>query len=1760
MTTSFHELYQLYQKSRQPRRSSFDDLYEQYNASKGITAPLGQPQTPSAITPELRNQLAVQQGYPALRQAPPEDKSLVRKGIEYLLDFFGKEAPPVQMTPEQRARAVVELEAGLEGIPVSEYREGSEIPEQISANFVNAFLAGLPGALEKALTGEGLAPPPTTTGGKIGAGIGELGGFIAGVPGGVTKGVAGALMPATGKLALPSFKQAGTIGEKLVNIAMRSIATAGGLGAGYGVRNIGEALEEPTLTEAAKSTGQALSEGAGTGAVFGVAGHIPNRIARIAAGIGMLEAERATDLKAPIFDDRPIEEKVYDIAQSIFFLWNKHGTPILTNIESRVNDYAKNPTADTPVKLIEYAAKEWQTKEVVPRSRTIKMGRGQISTPEEAFPTPDELKPITPQPTLQPRIEGGMQRPAALPPGQGFVMREPSINRQLISQKGQAISQTPQLPPGQGFQTIGEPFTPPPPVKPAVPGPAQKSADVFAKEFATIQGPKGKELLEQRLGAEQGVKPSDSQVESILNQIVPGHNFRFEGFGEKGVAPEGYSFHAENTESPIHGSSIAVPDLAPDTIRKTIEDRIKLYESTNERVYNEELNEYNKLQKKAKDEGHTEQDIRAVESEADSVEPPPQEAGVRPETRPEVSQARPAAEKQPVVPKQAIPPTEKAVEGVNLTRVKEYKGREGDRKHITRVEEGTVDPNLISHLKGEMGEVRGEHRNRTGEKWEEFKEDIKKNGIKEAIFILKDPGKEAVISEGNHRLDAAIELGMKEVPVEIRYFGHSERTGLAYKKLKPKTAAQLKAEGEALDREIAEAAKEVEAPKLAAIGGAKAVPAPKQEPPKPKEKPEHGYAWIDNQKRPIYDANKITRGKNKGKYRVTLALGKEKIVPAEDIEKFPEKKAEAKPVLAKKPKKTLPDKTKPKAVPSKKEKAKKPKKAKPASDIFKSERGSLDIDIDDIKKGVKNLKLNLPKKDMSLIEQWTALPTWVSDKYGKDYKPIQDVIDNRFRNKNIIRNQYTKELLESWGPLSKAEIKKVGDMLWKGDQLGMVLKKSGLSKLNERERKAYLVTREILDYIWFEDRPGLMKELEVSDSDIQKFRNEAGRQIGYMPHPREGRYFVRAKKADKVLHREHFHDIIATLTKRTPVPLGPKTKLKVRKIEKMFDDAIIEYGENTKDLAESAYFDVSPEVTQELLNAAIKRAEGTPEQKEKLKKAMSKAVSDIFKIRGFMSHAVERQKIPGFDKSNWQDAVLSYVSSWAGYKSKLIAAREMWDAWGNIDWKGKERLRAFADKQVRDTFANDTLTDRAIDKARALLFRQFLSGNVKSAALQLTQNYIAAVPRLTIETNWAGVKIQNQMIRAAKDILTTIPGPGWEKRRQLKQSKRLSKEEARAINRARENGIISTQTTDELLGQKLGKFGSKLQKVDATLAWMFRNAELYNRETTFLASFRIGKKQGKTYEQAADFAEKIIDETHFRYGKLNLPAITRGDYKALRAPYAFRHFVRNLFHLWGKLGSRTGMRGKWGLAKSFAALLFFGGAMAWPFIETIDWAYSKITGKSLLSEIADMAGKWSKYALYGAPGGALDIDITGSLGTDIPTSAEDILGAPTEWVKRSKQTAEDVKAGDMPRAVEDFPLMPTFARNVAKAIRLKERGLEKRSGAPVMDDDYEKIKLTTKEAAQQAIGFRPPKLSEHYRRGQSERLVEKYWQDKKSEIVKRWVIARNRGKSTDKMRDEIDDYNYSKPDFIPAITRADLRRRVVPRRSKRKSLMREVIK
>jgi 8-oxo-dGTP pyrophosphatase MutT (NUDIX family)/GNAT superfamily N-acetyltransferase len=112
-----------------------------------------------------------------------------------------------------------------------------------------------------------------------------------------------------------------------------------------------------------------------------------------------------------------------------------------------------------------------------------------------------------------------------------------------------------------------------------------------------------------------------------------------------------------------------------------------------------------------------------------------------------------------------------ALEGQN------YEGTTGNERHITRNESGDLPTDVVRHMPGVRGEMPGEHRNRQGQAWEDFKSDIARNGIRDPIFVTVDHGQRPRISEGNHRRDAAVELGLSHIPAEVRYFGHAEQQG-----------------------------------------------------------------------------------------------------------------------------------------------------------------------------------------------------------------------------------------------------------------------------------------------------------------------------------------------------------------------------------------------------------------------------------------------------------------------------------------------------------------------------------------------------------------------------------------------------------------------------------------------------------------------------------------------------------------------------------------------------------------------------------------------------------------------------------------------------------------------------------------------------------------------------------------------------------------------------------------------------------------------
>jgi len=110
------------------------------------------------------------------------------------------------------------------------------------------------------------------------------------------------------------------------------------------------------------------------------------------------------------------------------------------------------------------------------------------------------------------------------------------------------------------------------------------------------------------------------------------------------------------------------------------------------------------------------------------------------------------------------------------------KGWTGGKNDITRQDKGQIDPRLIAHIPGANNEQELFARRSTGrmtrEEWEAFKLDLTKNGMEWPITIFKEKDGTVHVWEGNHRLVAALEMGWALAPIEVRYFGNSQRMGL----------------------------------------------------------------------------------------------------------------------------------------------------------------------------------------------------------------------------------------------------------------------------------------------------------------------------------------------------------------------------------------------------------------------------------------------------------------------------------------------------------------------------------------------------------------------------------------------------------------------------------------------------------------------------------------------------------------------------------------------------------------------------------------------------------------------------------------------------------------------------------------------------------------------------------------------------------------------------------------------------------------------
>ena len=664
-----------------------------------------------------------------------------------------------------------------------------------------------------------------------------------------------------------------------------------------------------------------------------------------------------------------------------------------------------------------------------------------------------------------------------------------------------------------------------------------------------------------------------------------------------------------------------------------------------------------------------------------------------------------------------------------------------------------------------------------------------------------------------------------------------------------------------------------------------------------------------------------------------------------------------------------------------------------------------------------------------------------------------------------------------------------------------------------------------------------LRESKLPKNVIDTYRSSMGSVHNYFPHVRFGDHSIRVLDGEgNVLERRHFFG--------TKLTADAKAAKILEELKAKYGDSIkdVEYGK-LQDLSEEVFeFPMRTADMEKVLQEALNSTGIDGDIKKKLLRAMEQQVSDLFKARGFGQHMMRRNNIAGYEMEDIGKVLFTYCSGQYGWLTKMDAAMKFGEALAKVDAKKKPRLYAWAKNYVMDMLRNADRLDALVDTAKNLMFLNFLGGNFKTAAVNLTQNLITGYPRLGVELGFKHAA--TSFIRDAGKALCHQISDG--------KAKSITPEEKAFLQDFYDRGITRDNFMREMMGDLTGgRMSYAWRQFSRVMAWPMSAAERFNRTSLALAAYRaaragkvvntetlerFGYQKGQKFdEQAArDFAAGLVTDSHYLYGKANRPEIFRhGDVgKVASSFYTFRSFTHNTLEFWRTL-FKMGWRGKAAVGISLGMTATLGGLVSVPL-----WGTAMTVWRQLFSDGDDPERKLYNWAyknggknaadvlFYGMPSMA-GVTISGSLGMELPilqdlkgdkpwgrqilSSGMEIFGVPVAMLEKIGNTFEFAGKGDYWRATEEA--LPTAASNIMKAIRLADEGMTTRSGKPIADGTGRPIKLSKSESVAKALGFQPVRQSKAFdaHKGQSD--VEAFKKNKQDELVTRYQGHGGQGRS-----------------------------------------------
>ena len=553
------------------------------------------------------------------------------------------------------------------------------------------------------------------------------------------------------------------------------------------------------------------------------------------------------------------------------------------------------------------------------------------------------------------------------------------------------------------------------------------------------------------------------------------------------------------------------------------------------------------------------------------------------------------------------------------------------------------------------------------------------------------------------------------------------------------------------------------------------------------------------------------------------------------------------------------------------------------------------------------------------------------------------------------------------------------------------------------------------------------------------------------------------------------------------------------------------------------------------------------------------------------------------------------VSSAAGGSAKGIAARKMLRAFTGTDvsfeeWAEKEypneaarpdygvlyeKYRKFVDDRridsalqplaykagtefMTDIMRNDTDTEHVFGVMRGVMATYYLS-RPSSGAINLSTMAIN-VPAMM--SAYGGVTIRHASALISRESKHYLRYMLWNK---YGKGTPLSETNAWVYRKIHEHGWDESQMSDEAAGEIMTWGGRTWRQITGISLFSFAATEQFNRNVTIAAAFRGLMEQEKepvTEARMEELLKKaktdISDRAHGVYGKINLPDAMRGSSagaQAFRLFYTYKTYTHNYLQSMVALGLKKPKELAW-MALSPAIL---AGAPATVLTPLAGLVFSAL-GLEPPDGVEAEFYRWMRKTFgnggerFGRMGlaGLAGVNLTGSMSmtgiTELPTTAEELLGAPYSMAANIVKGVGNATHGNLGKAAEQ--LLPAILAAPVKAAREASRGITKKNNQPVIYEG-EQLRPNTFDIVMRAIGFNPASISEKREKLWEQQRARSYYREKRSAIynnVRDWYVSGRKSGQWAAILKDVEEYNArvqrSGRKNIPMITEEVLKRTI----------------